>query len=841
MMGCGARLRVVLVLTAVMNSAAWSQDGKPASPPSPASPATEPAAPAPGAGNDRSDDKANERDSRGWLPPGEDPENRLITPFLKHMVKDQEFFWTSPGHLQKSDWQWLVPSAVIAGSLVASDSWISKQVPDSTQQLKRSKDLSDYATFSLIGLSAGSFLLGHWTSNDHLEESGLLSGEAALNSTAVAYFLKEITQRPRPYQGNGHGSFFQGGGSFPSEHAAVAWSVASVWAHEYPGKLSQILAYGLASAVSVTRVTSKQHFASDVAIGSALGWYFGREVYRAHHDRELGGTSWDSPLPESVGEKTRNPEYMGSPYVPLDSWVYPAIERLSALGYIQTAYLGIRPWTRMECARLLGEANDQASGDSDENGQAAKLLTDLGVEFQSETARLNGAENLGVSLDSVYTRVTSISGPPLVDGYHFGQTIINDFGRPYGEGFNNVSGFTAHAVAGPLAFYIRGEYQHAPAVPSVSVPVQQDIANADLTTPVPNGKGERNQFDLLEASVAVNAGNVRISFGKQSQWLGVGESGSLLMSDNAEPILMLKFDTVVPFRLPLVSKVLGPIQLEYFLGRLSGQQFELNGGQLLGPGNISPQPFLDGGKVSFRPTSNFEFGMGFTAQFAGPGLPFTWQEFLRTFYVHNQTGPTTAGNNPAKRISEADFSYRVPGLRNWLTFYGDALAVDEISPIGSSRATVHPGIYLPQLPKIPKLELRAEGINEPLTTEFAPGFVYYGLRRYRSGYTNNGNLLGNWIGRAGRGGQGWLTYRLSSQSDFGLGYRLQEVSTAFIGGGRLEDYSARGNFALRSDLSFSASLQYEQWSFPVLATTRQSNVTASFQLTFYPKELAAHR
>jgi hypothetical protein len=183
----------------------------------------------------------------------------------------------------------------------------------------------------------------------------------------------------------------------------------------------------------------------------------------------------------------------------------------------------------------------------------------------------------------------------------------------------------------------------------------------------------------------------------------------------------------------------------------------------------------------------------------------------------------------------------VPGLRNWLTFYGDALAVDEISPIGSSRATVHPGIYLPQLPKIPKLELRAEGINEPLTTEFAPGFVYYGLRRYRSGYTNDGNLLGNWIGRAGRGGQGWLTYRLSAQSDFGLGYRLQEVSTAFIGGGRLEDYSARGNFALRSDLSFSASVQYEQWSFPVLATTRQSNVTASFQLTFYPKELAAHR
>ena len=56
---------------------------------------------------------------------------------------------------------------------------------------------------------------------------------------------------------------------------------------------------------------------------------------------------------------------------------------------------------------------------------------------------------------------------------------------------------------------------------------------------------------------------------------------------------------------------------------------------------------------------------------------------------------------------------------------------------------------MPQVPKLPKLEFRAEGLNEPTTSEFAPGFVYYGLRCYRSGYTNQGNLMGNWIGRAG--------------------------------------------------------------------------------------------
>jgi hypothetical protein len=165
----------------------------------------------------------------------------------------------------------------------------------------------------------------------------------------------------------------------------------------------------------------------------------------------------------------------------------------------------------------------------------------------------------------------------------------------------------------------------------------------------------------------------------------------------------------------------------------------------------------------------------------------------------------------------------------------DSMVVDEVSPIGSGRATVNPGIYMPQLPKLPKFELRAEGINEPVTAEFSPGFVYYGLRRYRSGYTNDGMLMGNWIGRAGRGGQGWLTYSFTPRSKLQFGYRLQEVSTRFIEGGRSVDYSAKGDFQLTPSVALAAGLQYEQWWFPVLSTTRQSDIAAQFQLTFYPK------
>jgi membrane-associated phospholipid phosphatase len=774
----------------------------------------------------------------GWLAPGEDPENRLLSPFVKHVVEDQKQFWTSPAHFQTKDLKWILPGVATTAFFISTDSWWAKQVPLS--HVDTSKTFSDYVTYSFIGLGGASFLYGHIKQDDHLSEAGLLAAEAAINSYGVAYAFKEVTQRQRPYEGNGHGDFFAGGSSFPSEHSAIAWSVASVWAHEYPGWFSQTAAYGLASAVTITRVTAKQHFPSDAVIGSVLGWYFGRQVYRAHHDLELGGSGWGGVFEEKTGDRGRNPNYMASPYVPLDSWIYPALQRLIAMGYIQTGVLGMRPWTRMACARLLDDAENAfflANGTEDR--EAGRTYSALTAEFREEIARLGGAANVSAGVESVYTRMMGISGSPVRDGYHFGQTIINDYGRPYWAGFNNVTGVSADAEAGPVSIYFRGEYQHAPAMPSESMQTLAATATADGTPPLADGTAEVNRVELLDSMASVNLNNVQISFGTQSLWLGPSQSGAFLLSNNAAPFPMLKVDDVAPHDIPGLSRLLGPFRAEFFVGQLSGQNWEYcavstcqpfpGSADVVGP-SPSPQPFIHGEKISFQPSPNFEFGMGISAMFGGPGLPVTFGNYFRTYTTHTPNAAT----NPGKRISSADFSYRLPGLRNWLTLYMDSLVVDEVSPIGSTRANVNPGIYMPQLPRLPKMEFRAEGINESRANEFAPGFVYYDLRRYRSGYTNDGNLLGNWVGRAGRGGQGWLTYSFSPRNQLQVGYRLQDVANNFIGGGRLVDYSACGKFTPFPELTISGLLQYEQWNFPDISPRAQSNTTASLRLTYYP-------
>jgi hypothetical protein len=67
---------------------------------------------------------------------------------------------------------------------------------------------------------------------------------------------------------------------------------------------------------------------------------------------------------------------LGSPYVELDSWMYPAIERLAALGYIRSEFLGMKPWTRLECAFLVVEAGTAIQYEGGSTTATAKHLHD---------------------------------------------------------------------------------------------------------------------------------------------------------------------------------------------------------------------------------------------------------------------------------------------------------------------------------------------------------------------------------------------------------------------------------------------------------------------------------
>ncbi|HUK49045.1 MAG TPA: hypothetical protein VLW06_15690, partial [Terriglobales bacterium] len=82
-------------------------------------------------------------DDRNYdLRPGADPDNHLVSPFVRHLAEDQKHFWTFPTRLRVQDLKWILPAAGITAGFIASDSWISKQVPDTPSQLHTSQNIS---------------------------------------------------------------------------------------------------------------------------------------------------------------------------------------------------------------------------------------------------------------------------------------------------------------------------------------------------------------------------------------------------------------------------------------------------------------------------------------------------------------------------------------------------------------------------------------------------------------------------------------------------------------------------------------------------------------------------
>lgn len=218
------------------------------------------------------------------------PSPSLERRFFTNILRDQRAIWTSPFNIGRGDAKWLAPLGLSTAALIATDRHSAGEIGDNQNRLRISRDVSRGGDiYTTGGIAATFYLIGRATKNQRARETGLLGAEALIDGGIVSTALKAITQRPRPRVDDASGEFFDRGNSFPSGHAVSAWSLATVVAYEYGEHrpLVRFGAYGLATAVSISRYTGRNHFLSDVLVGSAIGYGIGRYVYRTHHDTAL--------------------------------------------------------------------------------------------------------------------------------------------------------------------------------------------------------------------------------------------------------------------------------------------------------------------------------------------------------------------------------------------------------------------------------------------------------------------------------------------------------------------------------------------------------------------------
>jgi hypothetical protein len=752
--------------------------------------------------------------------------------------RDQKRIWTSPSRLKMRDLEWMLPLGAVAGLLIATDHHTMSLINGNAKNESRSSMISNAGLATLAGAGVMAYGVGAFTRDERARETGILMGEALANTFVATEVFKLVSQRSRPDVNNARGLFGQErsfNSSFPSEHSALAWTAATVFAREYPRPIAQWSAYGLASLVSLSRITANQHFPSDVLIGAATGYLIGRYVYHAHHDDRMIDQTGSTPAKReksftSAASKTESGTPSGSVYVPLDSWIYPALRRLADLGFVPDQVSGQAPWTRAECVRQVEQAAHIAANKADSNFPMSEQVLRLISDIRSALAPESGTDNM-IRLESVYTRLTNIAGTPLRDSYHFGTTIANDFGRPYDKGFNSVAGFSSYAVSGRLSAYVRGEYESAPGRDAYPLSVRRFISSAD-GVPLAGAQNVQytSRFQPLEMYAGVQLGFENITFGKQSLWWGPDRESAFSFSNNAAPFYMLRFAQTRPIVLPGPFRLLGKIRTDVIFGKLSGHQWP-------------PRPYINAQKISLDLTDNFEVGFTRAAIFGGVGHPLTLGSVKASLFGFSSVdfGPYGSPDVPGNRFSNFDFRWRVPGIRKYVTVYSDSYADDDPNPIDNpKRSAWAPGLYITRVPGLPRLDFRFETYATWLYRKDQGGNFLYWNNQYRDANTNNGNLLGSWIGRDARAYTAETTYWLSARSKIIGNYRQIKSSSIFLpGGGTQTDISVAAQWGIGREWQFLAQVQGERYNVPVLGTPRRDTLTA-IGLTYSPEHLVAH-
>ncbi len=210
--------------------------------------------------------------------------------------------------------------------------------------------------------------------------------------------------------------------------------------------------------------------------------------------------------------------------------------------------------------------------------------------------------------------------------------------------------------------------------------------------------------------------------GKESLWWGQGVHGGLFLTNNAEPLPMLRLFNPSPTLLPSILRYLGPFQFDIFFSQLEEDR-------------VVPKPYFQGTRFVFTPHPILDVGLTRTIIMGGEGRRgITLPRFYTIWFGENRVGDAEQSNS----IAGIDFRLTFPeGVTTPAAqIYGEAGGEDEAGGYPSEDSFLF-GIYLPEN----QLRIEYADLSNP---------SWYIHSVYQSGYTYKGRILGHHVGGGGR-------------------------------------------------------------------------------------------
>lgn len=433
--------------------------------------------------------------------------------------------------------------------------------------------------------------------------------------------------------------------------------------------------------------------------------------------------------------------------LPTHHWAYEAIERLTAMGVIDQAMVVTKPYSRKQAARSVAQALQRASDDpkslEDQEEVVGPLLDRLVKEFRPElvdVGALPGSSRAGL-LDYLASPAVALTKPSAAR--YGGRLQVEADAFSVGHGgvrLRENRGGEYYANGLQVQTDVRGWLELGDAISIVAQP--KYISNPHVL-----GLGATNNTKeayMRELNMKLTLANISLEVGRGMQWWGPGYRGSLLLTDHAFPLDMVKLGSEEPFRLPWVFRDLGQWKINSFLTQLERDR-------------DSPRAKVFGLRISYLPTSWLEIGAARLTQF--DGRAHNNQSFPKTVIKAYGESPNQLGANDVNEQVMIDFRARIPHVNylipfpSGMQFYGEIGSEDKWSKFPlSTTAAVLGGIYIPQLFPGDSMDLRFEYADTDLArrkTGDAHTAGWYDNATYPSGMRYRGFPLGHWVGTDG--------------------------------------------------------------------------------------------
>lgn len=440
-----------------------------------------------------------------------------------------------------------------------------------------------------------------------------------------------------------------------------------------------------------------------------------------------------------------------STYLPIDDEIYNKIYRLEAEGVIQSGLLTTRPLSYMEIARLLIEAEKN----SDDKSLFIKSL----VKYLKDRMK----DEIG---DIKFIKPVDFSyGRYLYADSDIRRLYYNDEGDHFEKGSNIRFGFSHRTELGFLSLYINPEIRYS----------------------------EKDTDFVLKRSYGVLSFlGLDLQFGKDSQWWGPGYHGAIILSNNPEPLTMLRLSNPHPVLLPWIFKYLGLFRFTFFVTRLEEERSDF------------PEPYFWGMRLNLKPHPYLEIGLHRTALLGGKGrsedISTWWKSF--TGAGEHQRG-SGAGDQRAGYDIKLTLPLRFQPIQLYLEIAGEDIPGGGGFPTRTAKLM---GVYLPRIFDFERTGLRAEYATTHVTGK--PN-VWYTHSIYKAGYKYKGRIIGHHMGTDSKDAFFELSYLIPGKDrKVSIFYDREEHNLSGTVRERKDEYAINGNFRLKKDIEVVMSYQF---------------------------------